>query len=97
MYFEIFANQQQGETYFSLTVKEGVQQYLESRSSNVELGLIVRDRYVIISSQLRHWLEFIGKDTKLKGLDSTDRENYFQYRNGITSYLVGRLRISPAA
>ena len=97
MYFEIFANQQQGETYFSLTVKEGVQQYLESRSSNVELGLIVRDRYVIIRSQLRHWLEFIGKDTKLKGLDSTDCENYFQYRNGITSYLVGLLRISPAA
>ena len=54
MYFEIFTNQQQGKTYFSLTVKEGVQQYLESRSSNVELGLIVRDRYVTIRSQLRH-------------------------------------------
>ena len=68
MYFEIFANEQQGKTYFSLTVKEGVQQYLESRSGNVELGLIMRDRYVTIRSQLRHWLEFIGKDTKLKGV-----------------------------
>ncbi len=67
MYFEIFANQQQGETLISAcTVKEGVQQYLESRSSDVELGLIVLYRYVTIRSLLKHWLEFIGKDDKLK-------------------------------
>lgn len=93
MYFEIFANEQQGKTYFSLTVKEGVQQYLESRSGNVELGLIMRDRYVTIRNQLRHWLEFIGKDTKLKGLDSTDCENYFQYRNRISGDTVKNLTV----
>ena len=93
MYFEIFANEQQGKTYFSLTVKEGVQQYLESRSGNVELGLIMRDRYVTIRNQLRHWLEFIGKDTKLKGLDSTDCENYFQYRSRISGDTVKNLTV----
>ena len=93
MYFEIFTNEQQEKTYFSLTVKEGVQQYLESRSGNVELGLIMRDRYFTIRSQLRHWLEFIGKDTKLKGLDSTDCENYFQYRNRISGGTVKNLAV----
>ena len=93
MYLEIFANEQQGKTYFSLTVKEGVQQYLESGSGNVELGLIMRDRYVTIRSQLRHWLEFISKDTKLKGLDSTDCENYFQYRNRIFGGTVKNLTV----
>ena len=86
-----------GKTYFSLTVKQGIAQYLTARATDVELVLITRDRYITLRSQLRYWLEFIGKDTKLKGLDSTDCENYFQYRNGITSYLVGLLRISPAA
>ena len=93
MYFEIFANEQQGKTYFSLTVKEGVQQYLESRSGNVELGLIMRDYYFTIRSQLRQWLEFIGKNTKLKGLDSTDCENYFQYRNHISGSTVKNLNV----
>ena len=97
LYMEISAAQLSGKTYFSLTVKQGVAQYLTARATDVELVLITRDRYITLRSQLRHWLEFIGKDTKLKGLDSTDCENYFQYRNGITSYLVGLLRISPAA
>ena len=81
MYLEIFSNQQQGKTYFRLTVKEGVQKYLEARNVDVELGLIVRDRYVTIRSQLKHWLDFIGKDSKLKELERTDCEDYFQYRN----------------
>ena len=93
MYFEIFANEQQGKTYFNLTVKEGVQQYLGSRSGNVELDLIVRDRYITIRSQLRHRLEFIGKGTKLKGLDSTDCENYFQYRSRISGGTVKNLTV----
>jgi hypothetical protein len=93
MYFEIFANQQLGKTYFSLTVKEGVQKYWESHSSGIKLGLNVRDRYVTIRSQLKHWLEFIGKDIKLKELDSTDCENYFQYRNRISGGTVKTLTV----
>ena len=45
---------------------------MEARNVDVELGLIVRDRYVTIRSQLKHWLDFIGKDSKLKELEKTD-------------------------
>ncbi len=93
MYLEIFSNQQQGKTYFSLTVKEGVQKYLEARNVDVELGLIVRDRYVTIRSQLKHWLDFIGKDSKLKELERTDCEDYFQYRNKKTRGTVKNLTV----
>ena len=37
-YLEIYANLQQGKTYFSITTKEGVQQYVDFRKRDVELG-----------------------------------------------------------
>ena len=60
-YLEIFANRKMGKTYFSLTTKEGVNQYLEHRKKDVESGLIVKGRYTTIKTHLQHFLDFIGK------------------------------------
>ena len=79
-YLEIYANLQQGKTYFSITTKEGVTKYLEHRLKDVESGLIVVGRHTTINTHLQHWLEFIGKDTKLKELERTDCEDYFHER-----------------
>jgi hypothetical protein len=40
-----------GKTYFSLTTKEGVNQYLEHRKKDVESGLIVKGQYTKIKMQ----------------------------------------------
>ena len=48
-YLEIYANLQQGKTYFSITTKEGVAKYLEYRRKDVESGLIVVGRRTGIS------------------------------------------------
>lgn len=77
---EIYASLQQGKTYFSITTKEGVTKYLEHRLKDVESGLIVVGRHTTIKTHLQHWLEFIGKDTKLKELERTDCEDYFHER-----------------
>jgi integrase len=79
-YHEISYNQKQGKTYFSITTKEGVENYIKYRKKDVEAGLIVSGRLATISTHLKHWLAFIGKDTKLKELESTDCENYYHYR-----------------
>ena len=81
---EISAHQLSGKTYFSLTVKQGVAQYLAAREQDVELGLmqlITRDRYITLRSQLKHWQEFIGRETRLKEVGYWDCEDYFQYRH----------------
>ncbi len=74
LYMEISAHQLSGKTYFSLTVKQGIAQYLAAREQDVELGLITRDRYITLRSQLKHWQEFIGRETRLKELDTALRE-----------------------
>ena len=68
LYMEISAHQLSGKTYFSLTVKQGIAQYLAAREQDVELELITRDRYITLRSQLKHWREFIGKRDKIEGI-----------------------------
>ena len=80
VYLEIFANRKMGKTYFSLTTKEGVNHYLEHRKKDVESGLIVKGRHATIKTHLQHFLDFIGKDTKLKELERIDCEDYFYER-----------------
>ncbi|MEK8123176.1 tyrosine-type recombinase/integrase [Methylocystis sp. IM4] len=65
---------------FSLTTKEAVAKYLECRRKDVEAGIIVSGRWSTIKTHLEHWLEFIGRDTKIKELERTDCEDYFHSR-----------------
>ena len=92
-YLEIYANLQQGKTYFSITTKEGVQQYVDFRKRDVELGHILSGRLATIATHLQHWLSFIGKDTKLKELERTDCENYFYHRQKPTDSKVKQVTV----
>jgi integrase len=79
-YHELMAQQLAGKTYFSKTTKQGVEEYLKQRALDVEAELIVKGRYGTIRTHLEHWLDFIGRDTKLKELERTDCENYLHSR-----------------
>ena len=79
-YHELKVLEKSGKTYFSKTTKMGVEMYLEERQKDVESGIIVKQRFSVIRTQLNHWLDVIGKDTKLKELERTDCENYFYDR-----------------
>jgi integrase len=92
-YLELLANQKMGKKYFSLTTKEGVAKYVASRQRDVDAGLIVKGRLGTIKTHLEHWLEFIGRDTKLKELERTDCEDYFHSR--LKKSTKKKLPISP--
>ena len=79
-YHELMAQQLAGKNYFSKTTKQGVEEYLKQRALDVEAEYIVKGRYGTIKTHLEHWLEFIGRDTKLKELERTDCENYLHSR-----------------
>ena len=51
-HLEIYANLQQGKTYFSITTKEGVQQYGDFRKRDVKLGHILSARLATIATHL---------------------------------------------
>ena len=60
--------------------KKSLNQYLNFRKRDVELGPIVKGRLATTTKHLQHWFSFIGKGTKLKELERTDCGNYFYYR-----------------
>lgn len=79
-YHELMAQQLAGKTYFSMTAKQAVDEYLKQRTKDMEAGLIVKGRLGTIKTHLEHWLKFIGKDIKVKEMERTDCENYFHNR-----------------
>jgi integrase len=79
-YHELMAQQLAGKTYFSKTAKQGVEEYLANREKDIQANLIVKGRYRTIKTHLAHWLNIIGRDTKLKEMERTDCENYFHDR-----------------
>jgi integrase len=79
-YHELMAGQLAGKTYYSITAMKGVEMYLEHRLSHVTAGVIVKGRYSTIATHLEHWLDFIGRDTKLKEMERTDCESYYASR-----------------
>jgi len=79
-YHELMVQQLAGKTYFSKTAKQGVEEYLKQREKDVEAELIVKGRYGTIKTHLEHWLNYIGRDTKLKEMERTDCENYLHSR-----------------
>jgi integrase len=76
-YFAIKVLETQNKKYYSVTTTDGVAMYLEKRWEDYKRGVIVEGRYKTINTHLKHWLEFIGKDLKLKELERTDCEDYF--------------------
>ena len=73
---------------FQLPLKEGVQQYVDFRKRDVELGHIVSGRLATIATHLKHWLSFIGKDTKLKELERTAYDHAGTFCNTLTLILT---------
>ncbi|WP_062309174.1 tyrosine-type recombinase/integrase [Polynucleobacter sinensis] len=80
-YHELKAGELAGKKYFSLTTKIGVEKYLENREKEIgQPNGIVKGRYGTIKTHLEHWLNFIGRDVKLKELERTDGEDYLVNR-----------------
>ena len=80
LFIELMGNIDRGKKYFSLSAKEGVRLYLEHREKDIAMRSIVKGRHGTITTHLNHWLDFIGRDTKLKDLGRTACEDYFSER-----------------
>ncbi len=80
-YHELKALELAGKTYYSKTIKQGVEMYLAQRQKEVDSGVgIKKGRLGTIKTHLQHFMDFIKRDTKLKDLHRMDCENYYLSR-----------------
>jgi integrase len=78
-YHELMANQLAGKSYYSITTKAGVELYLEWKKKQIG-NKIKEGRFGTINTHLEHWLNYIGRNTKLKELAITDGDDYHYER-----------------
>ena len=77
---EILNDLDEGRKVFSITVKQGVEQYIQHRQKDVEGKFIVKGRLTTIKTHLHHFLNYIHKDSKLREIDRRDAMQYFNWR-----------------
>ena len=90
LYLRLYADMRQGKSYFSITAREGVARYVQHRQRDVEAGLIVKGRLVTIKAHLKHWLAFIGADTRLTELERNACEDYYHFRVSSARHVAAR-------
>jgi integrase len=80
LYLELLSEVASGKKLFSMTAKEAVAGYLTYRQMDVASKAIVIGRFNTITTHLNHFLDFIGRDTRIKDLEATGAEEYLQFR-----------------
>ena len=79
-----------GESIGSLNCAYGVKRYLDYRRKEVSdtgEGIVI-NRWKTLELHLRHWLEYIGSQRKLKELDISDCLGYFDWRRQSSKKLI---------
>ena len=87
LYLEIQGNIRIGKSPFSLTTRKAVDEYLEFRKQDVGTR-IVKGRHVTMTTHLKHWLDFVGRETKLDELERRSCLQYFNWRKKKTKNAV---------
>ena len=80
-----------GKTFYSLTSEQAVAKYINNRSADIDTGTIVVGRLRTIETHLKHFLKYVGPQTRLKDLDIKSCGGYFKFRmkNNISKTTLG--------
>ena len=86
---QLMADVERGQIFFAIDTKEAIEKYLEDKKTEVigdsieergTQGGIVIGRYTTIKTHLKHFLEYVGKDTKVTSLGEFDLDGFVKFR-----------------
>jgi integrase len=87
---ELSTNVKQGKRVFGQSIEEAVELYLDDRKKDVDSGLIVKGRLSAIATQLKHFVEIVGRTTKVSELDRGSLFEYSRQRKAIANKKTGK-------
>ena len=76
LYLQTFSDVKSGRKLFGMTLKELSDAYIKWREEDVALGNITKGRVATIKSQMKHFVDYKGHQTKLAELD---RNSCYEY------------------
>jgi integrase len=80
IYLDLRAKVKNGERVFEHTTRELVNKYIEHRNEDVIANMITKERLQTISSQMKHYLSFVGDNIKIDAIPPHKFQEYHSYR-----------------
>ena len=96
-YYEIMGSLSVGRKIFSITARELVELYLQKQQRRVDEGHIVQRRHGTMTSQLNHFLRFVGEDTKITSIKDKKYRDYYSFRKTNTPKVQNTTLINERA
>ena len=83
IYYKMMGQVEIGKKIFSISALELVDGYKVHQQQRVDGGFITAGRLTTIKTQLKHFLGFVGENTKLDSIQSHKYKDYYAYRQRI--------------
>ena len=80
IYYKMMGQVEIGKKIFSISAEELVDGYTKHQQQRVDGGFITAGRFTTIKTQLKHFLGFVGENTKLDSIQSHKYKDYYAYR-----------------
>ena len=80
MYIEYKSKELSGEKLFSISAEQLVDMYIEYQEERYRSGQISLGRFTGIKTQLKHYLSFIGKTTRIANFQGKEFRKYLHFR-----------------
>jgi integrase len=83
IFYKMMGQVEIGKKIFSISTRELVDGYTVHQQQRVDGGFITPGRFTTIKTQLKHFIGFVGEDTKLESIQSHKYKDYYAYRQRI--------------
>ena len=83
IYYKMMGQVEIGKKIFSISALELVDRYKKHQQQRVDGGFISSGRMVTFNAQLKHYLDFVGENTKLDIIQSHKYKDYYSYRQKV--------------
>ena len=82
LWIQSLAKMESDQPIFTLTAAEVVDDYLQVKKSEVGINKTL-GRYSTIKTQLKHYLDFVGADSKITEIDRNIWDGYYKFRRDL--------------
>lgn len=83
IFYKMMGQVEIGAKIFSITAQELVEGYTKHQEQRVDGGFITPGRLTTIKTQLKHFIGFVGEDTRLDSIQSHKYKDYYAYRKRV--------------
>ena len=81
---------------FPHSTEELAIEWLEKRQKDVDSGFVTQGRIILLRTQMKHWLNFVGHKTKVNDINKSKYDEYYNHRRSKNPEVINSTLISES-